>query len=317
MVPALQRPVLREARDTGGHSPGGGWLPTPVKSWGPINYIFQSQHPHPRLPIQMFPSESPAKPPRMPGPSADPSYPAVLPPRSQRRWLPLAAPAVGDPTSPRLSWDLSLRRLGVGVPVLTTLPTPHQFCSQRHWEGFQPDAHTQLEGTSTAWRTEPDNNRPLGGMPQGAPSRPPPPRENAHLAFPGAHSSTLGGRLGGRVLTKPSSQAEAATGGERPHPNQGQGHRGPPAHGLVTPRPPTIIRVKGALPPCPQAPGRRPVWAFPLARPPEAVHPQVEGGLGAGAGDAAQERGGCVRTSKNLRLDAPLDCKRGLKGVKS
>ena len=78
LAPARQHPVLREAQDTG-HSPGRGWLPAPVKSWGPINYIFQSQHPHPQLPIQMFPSENPAKPPRMPGPSADPSYPAVLP----------------------------------------------------------------------------------------------------------------------------------------------------------------------------------------------------------------------------------------------
>lgn len=82
LVPALQCPVLREAQDTGGHSPGRDWLPAPVKSWGPIDYIFQSQHPHPRLPVQMFPSENPAKLPRTPGPSADPSYPAVLPLRS-------------------------------------------------------------------------------------------------------------------------------------------------------------------------------------------------------------------------------------------
>ena len=35
------------------------------------------------------------------------------------------------------------------------------------------------------------------------------------------------------------------------------------------------------------------------------------GGLQVGAGDAAQERGGCVGTSKNGHRDAPLGCKSG------
>ena len=129
-------------------------------------------------------------------------------------------------------------------------------------------------------------------MPQGTRSHPPPPRENAHLAFPGTHSSTLGGWLRRCTLTKPPTQAEAATGGKNPTPARDKDAEillptvwSPLAHPL--------IRVMGALPPCPRLLGEDPSGPPRLApQPPEAVHPRVEGGLRVGSGDAAQERGG-------------------------
>lgn len=82
----------------------------------------------------------------------------------------------------------------------------------------------------------------------------PTPRENAHLAFPSSHSSTLGGWLRRHTLTKPLTQAEAATGGKNP-----TAARDKDAEVLLptvwSPLAHPLIRVMGALP---RAPGS---WA--------------------------------------------------------
>lgn len=81
---------------------------------GPIKCISRSHHPLQWLPVQMFPLENPAELPRTPETCGGPSHPAVLLPRSHRRWLLHTPPHVGDPTSPRHVWDLSPRFSEVG-----------------------------------------------------------------------------------------------------------------------------------------------------------------------------------------------------------
>lgn len=234
--------------------------------------------PH-RLPeSRCSPWKTPLSYPKHQGHLLSPVPPAVLLPRSYRRWLPLAAPDAGDPASPRHVWDPSPRfpEWGLGWEALALGPPSGSVC-RGTGRAACPMPAPSLGGAGPVWRyTKHRQQSALDGCPEEPRAVPRPLsrwdswEEALFLSpYPGK-----GQPQGKQTPPQPGTKGQRSTSPRAAHPLPTHHHQG--NTGRPSPNAPRLLCKDQ------RASLRAPSW--------ELQHHQVQGDLGHRTGDAAVRR---------------------------